>query len=78
MSETVWHKGPPPSVGWWIASTLRDKDALRWWNGRDWSMVAFRRYSPERAAAQAKIRASSNLKIEWADRPSDWPERSMT
>lgn len=77
-NKTVWHTGTPPSVGWWIASCMRNESALRWWNGRHWSRAAFHHYSPERAAAQANIRALSNLEIEWADRPSHWPKRSMT
>ena len=74
-----WRKGPPPSVGWWPASVNRNHHLLRWWNGEYWSAAVAACESAEYAAAYALIRASYHMhKIEWTDRPDDWPERSKT
>lgn len=35
---TDWQDGPPPFIGEWNASAMRDPEALRWWNGSQWSM----------------------------------------
>lgn len=43
----IWHKGPPPHIGWWNASIDPTKvfnhanDCWRWWNGRCWSHAAW-------------------------------------
>lgn len=34
---TSWRSGPPPCVGWWNASTRRDPQVRRYWNGKRWS-----------------------------------------
>lgn len=74
-----WRKGPPPSIGWWPASLVRDSDSLRWWNGAAWSEQAYRGDSPKKAAMLAKWQISwRQEEIEWTDRPADWPERSRT
>ena len=77
MSE--WHKGPPPSKGWWPASTRRDNDTLRWWNGAYWSWAAYSHEGASRAAMMATIDSEQSTdRIEWRHRPDDWPERSRT
>ena len=79
MTELVWHKGPPPSIGWWPASRAREASILRWWDGVMWSAPANKGMSPESAAEQARFRDEWNTPlIEWTDRPDDWPERSRT
>lgn len=50
---TPWRKGPPPIKGWWNASTERNPEARRWWNGRWWSTVVYLGTSDE-ATARAK------------------------
>ena len=75
---TQWHKGPPPSIGWWPASTERNDGIVRWWNGSVWSGAASHLYSPDVAGAIARRLALGHHSIEWADRPADWPERSRT
>jgi hypothetical protein len=75
---TTWHKGPPPSIGWWPASLVRDSDALRWWNGSTWSEQVYEGDSPKKAAMLAKRQGWRQDEIEWTDRPDDWPERSRT
>ena len=74
---TTWHKGPPPSIGWWPASTRRNPDFLRWWNGKWWSYAAHIRMTAKEAAITAKAKTSSD-DIEWTERPASWPERSKT
>ena len=32
-----WHKGPPPHVGWWLASVGCIDNIWRWWDGTAWS-----------------------------------------
>jgi len=74
---TTWHKGPPPSIGWWPASTRRDPYALRWWNGEWWSIPARPHMTAEQAAVIAE-RKTWQGDIEWTERPASWPERSRT
>jgi hypothetical protein len=72
-----WHKGPPPSVGWWPASISRDGSMLRWWNGEIWSIAVAAHRSSEYAAKIASM-PEPYYDIEWKDRPKSWPERSRT
>jgi hypothetical protein len=74
---TTWHKGPPPSIGWWPASRRRNPDTLRWWNGVEWSLPAESIWTVSLAAEAAKIKTDMT-DIEWTDRPASWPERSKT
>lgn len=34
---TEWSTGRPTLAGWYVASTERDINARRWWDGRRWS-----------------------------------------
>jgi hypothetical protein len=74
---TTWHKGPPPSIGWWPASRKRNKESLRWWNGQAWSLAAHFVYTAKEAAETAAVETNMS-DIEWTDRPASWPERSRT
>lgn len=40
-TQTVWHDGPPPHIGWWNASVMKAKDCWRWWDGKVWSLPMF-------------------------------------
>jgi hypothetical protein len=75
---TTWHKGPPPSIGWWPASNCRDPNALRWWDGERWSYVVWNVFSAEDAARVARSKDACQDIIEWTERPASWPERSKT
>jgi hypothetical protein len=75
---TKWHKGPPPSIGWWPASVNRDENILRWWNGQYWSRALRSNDSIEIVEKFANVRTITHIPIEWTDRPSTWPERSRT
>jgi hypothetical protein len=76
---TTWHKGPPPSVGWWPASWSRDPSILRWWDRKQWSMAVDDGMDAQIAEAYAKKPCSVYPhEIEWTDRPAWWPERSKT
>lgn len=77
MGDNTWHDGPPPSLGWWPASSMRVMDAYRWWNGKEWSVLAFERDSVVEAARSACI-PTICTGVQWRERPSDWPERSRT
>jgi hypothetical protein len=73
-----WHKGPPPSIGWWPASNARNLQCLRWWNGKYWSEPAFVGQSTQSAESAATLKATNQQPIEWTNRPIYWPERSKT
>jgi hypothetical protein len=75
---TTWHKGPPPSIGWWPASLTCDAECLRWWNGASWSCPAYPEFSVERAQREAEQQSYRQNEIEWTERPASWPERSRT
>lgn len=51
--ERVWHKGPPPHVGWWNASNIRNRGSWRWWDGRRWSLDACAAHEPSYVAVRA-------------------------
>ena len=75
---TTWHKGPPPSIGWWPASRRRNPDTLRWWDGSAWSFPAHIGMTAKEAAKQSAIKSGRTPNIKWTDRPASWPERSRT
>jgi len=75
---TTWHKGPPPSIGWWPASIRGNPDLLRWWDGSEWSFPAYIWMTAEEAAKQSALKSGRTPNIEWTDRPASWPERSRT
>ena len=64
----TWHKGPPPSVGWWPASVARDPRALRWWDGTCWSNVAWDTVTERTALNIATLQPPTELAdIEWSE-----------
>lgn len=79
-----WHKGPPPSVGWWPArvSLLKDDGRRRygWFDGLDWSVFAQEHHTERQAAEAARSKGASDgtTAVLWADRPASWPKRSRT
>ena len=74
----LWHKGPPPSLGWWPASYYRSMHDIRWWNGRYWSKPCGISDTAEEAAEYALLAAVYSFDVEWTQRPKDWPARSLT
>ena len=68
-----WHSGPPPHVGWWNASVQQDQDSWRWWNGRQWSQVAFAGESAVTGRRAAMQKAPRELVIKWSDY---WPKNA--
>lgn len=71
MTARIWHKGPPPHVGWWNASANRYHNVWRWWNGKRWSVGVRDHETPERAALFARKKVDVLAYIEWSDY---WPE----
>jgi hypothetical protein len=68
----VWRSGPPPEIGWWPASCIRDIHMLRWWDGNNWSRYAFDREEAAVAAISAgEIWGKCTERIWWTDRW--WP-----
>lgn len=80
MSDTKWHSGPPPSVGWWPASFSKDEKALRWWDGERWSMSTNQSCRVEHAVCMARIPLAEMAQsaVKWRARPKSWPARSRT
>jgi len=68
MREPDWHSGPPPEIGWWPASTDRDKSRLRWWNDEYWSKFATCTDTPRLAAFYAAQKDADQENIQWAER----------
>ncbi len=73
MSERVWHKGPPPHVGWWNASVIRVEENWRWWEAGEWSNPAYFDEPPEVAADIATHVSPEQSAIEWTDY---WPKNA--
>ena len=71
MSKVVWRSGRPPHVGWWNASSQRARDEWRWWNGRQWSMVALENFSPMVAGRMAGHATGLNILNVWWNH--SWP-----
>lgn len=72
MSARTWRGGPPPHVGWWNASRTKCVLAWRWWNGQEWSSVAYEGQSPATARRRANVSHGTKY-ISWTDY---WPENS--
>ena len=74
MKERIWHKGPPPHVGWWNASVYSNENCWRWWDGSNWSGVSYPALKAETAAHYALTPAAEGLaRIFWTDY---WPENA--
>ena len=80
MSKQKWFSDPPPSIGWWPASVAKDRKALRWWDGSQWSAAVYK--SNSAATVERMARTPSFVgpvgSIEWTHRPKFWPKRSRT
>lgn len=77
-----WHKGPPPSLGWWPASVNRNEGSLRWRGVKDgreyWSVPVSALALAQAAGASALQESMYSDLVEWQDRPASWPARSKT
>ncbi len=69
MSNRVWHKGPPPYVGWWNASDCHNHNSWRWWNGKYWSWA----YFPDETPHCPPEKSLCFIPNEWTDY---WPENA--
>lgn len=67
MTKRNWHKGAPPSIGWWAASINRNPMSIRWWDGRRWSTSVLPSATAKEAAIAAAI-PTGNDGIEWCQR----------
>lgn len=80
-----WHKGHPPSIGWWPTSAanaptwLRSKEWVRWWDGKHWSVPVSNGHPARDVNHMAALRtAIPDSRVLWANRPESWPDRSKT
>ena len=72
-TSRIWRNGKPPHAGWWNASTHRDPEAWRWYDGKQWGETARPWYSAVAAKSQALGSAPTwaAKRMEWTDY---WPE----
>jgi len=68
MKTTIWHSGPPPSVGWWPASKYRDSQALRFYDGRWWSESLYKCDSLSMVALLGNRVDQDQNSIMWTER----------
>lgn len=75
MSKRIWHKGPPPHVGWWNATSDTDgaPNTFSWWDGRAWSLGSQPDAPPDVAADRAKVYRPVLELVEWTNY---WPENA--
>lgn len=70
-SERIWHKGPPPHIGWWLTrNTKREEREWRWWNGTRWSVYCLEGETGKDGNLPTSRHLSS---ICWSDY---WPENA--
>jgi hypothetical protein len=70
-----WHKGSPPHVGWWWASTASIEYLWRWWNGEVWSDPATEDASERwlNLCASRPMSLSRSSRVRWTHY---WPENA--
>lgn len=67
MTKRTRHKGPPPHIGWWNASSYGTGYIWRWCDGRQWSIEAVPNDTAQAAAIAATHKGIYQEKIEWTD-----------
>jgi hypothetical protein len=67
-----WFSGPPPSLGWWPASTLCDPNVIRYYDGKRWSTSMLSEMRANRADDYAACKDYSG-NVKWAKR---WWEKA--
>jgi len=75
--ERKWFSGPPPFIGWWNASNSRSHSDWRWWNGSDWSAVAYDTNDSKEAGIYAAVTRNGAVEyypIEWT---KYWPKNAI-
>ena len=79
MNNAVWHKGPPPSIGWWPASRIGVRGFYRWWDGTHWSAPVTRHAEAAHVERSARsVAVAPHSSISWLPRPASWPASSLT
>ena len=73
--KPTWHKGPPPHIGWWVATARRNQGTWRWWDGVQWSRAVTAGAPPLAAAKAASVPMAfwAPARIEWTD---EWPHNA--
>ena len=73
-----WHKGPPPSCGWWPAGRTGNPEIIRWWDGQAWSVGFWPSADVNSIPRLVKVQDPNQSTILWTERPFTWPKRSFT
>jgi hypothetical protein len=75
-----WHRGPPPSIGWWPTQEGESAFArgVRWWDGTRWSFAPRESDPPGIVQWCAEQRSHMSPTLFWSERPAEWPSRGHT
>ena len=73
-AKRIWHKGPPPFIGWWNASSAQDPSIWRWWNGKIWSWGVDDTQGNRFAADYSAMPALNQERIRWT---YYWPKNAQ-
>lgn len=66
-AEQAYHDGSPPSAGWWpTVSHLPNLYAMRWWNGKEWSVYCSQRDAEAVQLDNASCMCAVARNIRWA------------
>lgn len=68
--KRTWHSGPPPHIGWWNASTHKNKEFWRWWSGERWSIGVHNMESSHCAMTWAYFLLTGEKGVQWTNY---WP-----
>jgi hypothetical protein len=72
----IWHRGEPPHIGWWNASTVCNTETWgwvwRWWDGKCWSVSAYPTHSMATVIQLANWKDAAE-DVKWTDY---WPENA--
>jgi hypothetical protein len=68
MKQIKWHKGKPPAIGWWPASTIQAKTVVRWWDGKCWSIACDIGLSAKTASFHADVKDRYQSSVKWTKR----------
>lgn len=73
--DLTWHKGPPPTPGWYLANTGKYSGLWSWWDGAQWSFAVGDHYGSRYAERSAKNKRPTDeqARVYWSDH---WPENA--
>lgn len=73
MTKTIWHKGKPPHVGWWMIKAFGLKQSWSWFDGEKWGGFVWCTHNSEIAEI---ITNSYEFPIGFFEWCNYWPENA--